>query len=231
MNGKENLDYTILMPCLNEENSLEYCICLAKEGIASLGLRAEILIADNGSTDASVDVARRCGARVVHVEKKGYGAALMGGIKAARGRYVIMGDADGSYDFSSIGGFVQALEAGNALVMGNRFAGGIEPHAMPLSHKVGVRVLSWLARLRFHTGVYDFHCGLRAFEREAALKLGLRCPGMEFASEMIAKFARSGASIAQTPVVLHRDRRGRRPHLRTVRDGLRHLRLILRGVV
>ena len=230
MNEHIHPDYTLLMPCLNEENSLEYCISQAKEGVASLGLHAEILIADNGSTDSSVDIAQRCGARVVHVKEKGYGAALLGGIKAARGRYIIMGDADGSYDFSHIEGFVQALQAGHALVMGDRFAGGIEPHAMPPSHKVGVRVLSWLARLRFHTNVYDFHCGLRAFDREKALALDLQCPGMEFAAEMIAKFAHSGASIAQTPVVLHRDRRERRPHLRTVRDGFRHLWLILRGV-
>ena len=231
MSEKTTPEFTILMPCLNEENSLEYCISLAKQGIASLGLDAEILIADNGSTDGSVGIAQRCGARVVHVEEKGYGAALLGGINAAHGRYIIMGDADGSYDFSQIAGFVQALKAGNALVMGDRFAGGIEPHAMPPSHKVGVRVLSWLARLRFHTDVYDFHCGLRAFDREKALALDLQCPGMEFAAEMIAKFARSGARIAQTPVVLHRDRRGRRPHLRTIRDGFRHLWLILRGVL
>ncbi|MBQ6799316.1 MAG: glycosyltransferase family 2 protein [Oscillospiraceae bacterium] len=221
-------EYTILMPCLNEAVSLPFCIEEAKRGIASLGLNAEILIADNCSADGSADLARSLGARVVTVEEKGYGAALLAGIRAANGTFIIMGDADGSYDFSALAPFVQALQEGNELVMGNRFLGGIEPGAMPWSHRIGVPALSALARLRFRAPVGDFHCGIRAFRREAALALELRCTGMEFATELIAAFARSGATIAEVPAVLRCDRRnGGRPHLRTVRDGLRHLYFIV----
>jgi len=220
-------EVSIVMPCLNEEASLAFCIGEALEAFAGLGIDGEVIIADNGSKDNSVFIARACGARVVNVARRGYGAAVMGGVEAARGRYIIMGDADGSYDFSAIGPFVEALRSGCGLVVGNRFRGGIQPGAMPLSHRIGAPVLSALARWRFKAPVGDFHCGLRAFEREAALSLGLSCPGMEFATEMIARFAGSGAAIAELPAVLRRDRRGGKSHLRTVRDGLRHLYFIL----
>jgi len=220
-------EFTILMPCLNEAVSLPFCIAEAQRGIQLLGADAEILIADNGSSDGSADIARQLGARVIHVERKGYGATLLGGIHAARGTYIIMADSDGSYDFSDLVPFAQALREGNDLVMGNRFQGGIEAGAMPWSHRIGVPLLSALARLRFHAPVGDFHCGIRAFRREAALALNLQCTGMEFATELIAAFARSGATIAEVPAVLRRDRRnGGKPHLRTVRDGLRHLYFI-----
>lgn len=221
------IEFTILMPCLNEAHALVFCIEEAQDCIRRLGLEAEIVIADNGSTDGSPQIAEQMGAEVVSVEQRGYGAALQGGIRAARGRYIIMGDADGNYDFSHLDSFVEKLREGNALVMGNRFWGGIEPGAMSYSHRLGVRLLSALARLRFHVSVGDFHCGLRAFNRECALALKLQCPGMEFATELIARFARSGAKIAEIPTPLRRDLRGGRSHLRTVRDGLRHLYFIL----
>jgi len=184
-------------------------------------------VADNGSTDDSVTIAEASGARVAHIPEKGYGAALIGGIHAALGEYIIMGDSDGSYDFGNLAPFVDALRGGCALVMGNRFKGGIEPGAMPTLHKLGVPVLSWLARMKFRTTVGDFHCGLRGFRREDALALGLSCPGMEFATEIIAAFAKSGARIVEVPTKLRRDRRGKKSHLRTFRDGWRHLRYIL----
>lgn len=218
---------TVLMPCLNEEKSLAFCIEEAKKSTEALGIHAEILIADNGSTDRSCRIADNCGARTVHVMERGYGAALRGGIRAASGKYIVMGDCDGSYDFSHIQSFLDKLDAGYALVVGNRFAGGIEKGAMPFSHRIGVPFLSALARRRFRAPVGDFHCGLRGFDREAALALDLQCDGMEFATEIIARFAESGARICEIPTVLRKDRRGSRSHLRTVRDGLRHLKFIV----
>ncbi len=220
-------ELTFLMPCLNEAETLPFCIGEAQSAIDRLGLSAEILIADNGSGDGSAEIARAHGARVVSVPERGYGAALIGGIRAAEGRFILMGDCDGSYDFAHPDAFLTALRGGAALVVGDRFAGGIEPGAMPRSHKWGVPLLSLLARLRFRCKVRDFHCGLRAFDREAALGLGLSCTGMEFATELIARFALSGAAIAEVPTPLRRDRRSGKPHLRTVRDGFRHLRFIL----
>lgn len=221
-------EFTILMPCLNEAEALPFCIGEAADCIRRLGLDAEILIADNGSTDGSPEIARQHGARVVSVAERGYGAALLGGIRAARGEYIIMGDADGSYDFGRLEPFVSALRRGNALVVGNRFRGGIQPGAMPALHRLGVPALSALARWRFKAPVGDFHCGLRGFHRESALDLDLRCPGMEFATEIIAAFARSGAEICEVPTVLRRDLRSGKPHLRTFRDGWRHLKYIFR---
>lgn len=218
-------EFTILMPCLNEEENIARCIAEAKEYIGRRQLSAEILISDNGSSDRSADIARSMGARVVRVEKIGYGSAVIGGIYAAKGRYIIMGDCDGSYDFSQLDGFVDCLRSGSSLVIGNRF-GGIERGAMPLSHRYfGVPLLSLLGRLRYRVGVSDFHCGIRGFVREKALLLDLKSEGMEFATELIGKFAVSGEEIKEIPVILRC--RGGRSHLRTIPDGLRHLRFII----
>lgn len=220
-------EFTILMPCLNEAKSLAFCIREARSFIDGHGLDAEILIADNGSTDGSQQIAKQNGARVITVPERGYGAALIGGIKAANGKYIIMGDADGSYDFGNLELFVDSLRGGYALVVGNRFRGGIAPHAMPWLHHIGVPMLSMIARWRFHSPIGDFHCGLRAFRKDDALKLGLCCPGMEFATEIIAAFTKSGAKICEVPTVLRRDLRERKSHIRTFRDGFRHLKYIL----
>jgi len=221
------MEFTFLMPCLNEAETLAFCIGEAKSAIGRLQLEAEVLIADNCSTDGSADIAAGCGVRVVSVSERGYGSALIGGIKAAEGKYIIMGDCDGSYDFAHPDLFVQELRRGAKLVMGDRFKGGIEKGAMSFSHKWGIPFLSALARWRFKTDIRDFHCGLRGFDRETALKLNLVCPGMEFATEMIARFAQSGEKIVQVPTSLRCDRRSGRSHLRTVRDGFRHLKFIL----
>lgn len=221
------MEFTFLMPCLNEEATLPFCIHEIQSAIHRLDLFAEILVADNGSVDRSVEVAQNCGARAIHVDQRGYGATLIGGIKAAHGKYIIMGDCDGSYDFAHPDGFVEQLRSGAALVVGDRFTGGIAPGAMPWSHKWGVPLLSALGRWRFRTDVRDFHCGLRAFDKNAALALNLQCPGMEFSTEIIARFAQSGAPIAQIPTPLRKDKRPGKPHLRTLRDGFRHLHYIL----
>lgn len=221
------MEFTILMPCLNEAASIGFCIREAQDTIRRLGLDAEVLIADNGSTDGSPKIAAQCGARVVTVSETGYGAALIGGIKAARGKYIIMGDCDGSYDFGNLSPFVDTLRRGTDLVVGNRFRGGIEKGAMPLSHRFGVPLLSALARWRFKAPIHDFHCGLRGFDREMALKLEPSCPGMEFATEIIATFAMHGAEIMEVPTVLRRDLRQGSSHLRTLRDGWRHLKFIM----
>ena len=221
------MEFTFLMPCLNESETLEFAIKEAASAIERLKLDAEILIADNDSTDHSAEIALRNGVRVTNVKLRGYGSALIGGIRAARGRYIIMGDCDGSYDFAHPDLFVEELRKGAKLVIGDRFKGGIEPGAMPWSHKWGVPFLSALARWRFRTDIRDFHCGLRGFDRETALKLNLVCPGMEFATEMIARFAQSGEMIVQVPTPLRKDKRPGKPHVRTVRDGFRHLKFIL----
>ena len=222
------IEFTILMPCLNEADSLAFCIQEARSCIERLQLEAEILIADNGSSDGSLDIARENGARVISVIERGYGATLRGGIEAARGQYIIMGDSDGSYDFSSLDLFVEGLREGNSLVIGNRFKGGIERGAMPWIHKIGAPVLSTIASIRFKCKVYDFHCGLRAFVREEARNLELTCSGMEFATEIIAKFVMTKAKILEVPTVLRKDKRCTSVrHLRTFRDGFRHLWYIL----
>jgi glycosyltransferase involved in cell wall biosynthesis len=219
---------SVVLPCLDEAETLAACVQAAQEGIASAGLRGEVIVADNGSTDGSAAIARSCHARVVEVPERGYGSALRGGIEAARGEYVIMGDADQSYDFAAIPALVEQLRQGHDLVMGNRFRGGIEPSAMPWSHRViGNPALSWLGRLFFHSPVGDFHCGLRAFRRDAILGLGLTSTGMEFASEMVVKASLQGLRVSELPIILHRDGRSRAPHLRTWRDGWRHLRFML----
>ena len=216
------------MPCLNEAETLAVCIQKAQQAIEKGGLSAEIIVADNGSTDGSQVVAKELGARVVGVARKGYGSALIGGIAAARGRFVVMGDADDSYDFTAIGPLIEKLREGYDLVVGNRFAGGIEPGAMPWSHRwVGNPVLTRISRLFFHSPVHDIHCGLRGFRKDAYEEMRLRATGMEFASEMVIKASLQGMRIAEVPVTLRPDGRSRPPHLRTWRDGWRHLRFML----
>ena len=222
------VELTILMPCLDEAETLARCIDKAQGYLARSGVSGEVVIADNGSRDGSQDIARAHGARVIDIPARGSGAALIGGIRGARGRYVIMGDSDDSYDFSALEGFVDKLRAGNALVMGNRFQGGIMPGAMPRLHRwLGNPVLSFIGRLFFRSPCGDFHCGLRGFEREAILGLDLQAPGMEFASEMVVKATLRGLPMAEVPTVLHPDGRSRPPHLRSWRDGWRHLRFLL----
>ena len=222
------IELTILMPCLNEAATLPVCIRKAKGFLRRTGIAGEILIADNGSNDGSQELARQMGARVIHVDRRGYGSALTAGIEAARGRYVIMGDCDASYDFSKLDLYVNGLRAGADLVMGNRFAGVIEPGAMPVLHRyLGNPVLSGIGRALFQSGCRDFHCGLRGFQRDAILKLGLSTPGMEFASEMVVRASMHGLRIVEVPTTLSPDGRDRPPHLRSWRDGWRHLRLLL----
>jgi glycosyltransferase involved in cell wall biosynthesis len=222
------VEVSVVMPCLNEAETLAACIQKAHRAIESGGLAAEIIVADNGSTDGSQVVARELGARLVPVARKGYGSALIGGIDAAQGAYVVMGDADDSYDFGAIGPLVDKLREGYDLVVGNRFLGGIEPGAMPWLHRwVGNPVLTLISRLFFHTPVGDMHCGLRAFRKDAYEAMRLRATGMEFASEMVIKASLRGMRIAEVPVTLRPDGRSRPPHLRTWRDGWRHLRFML----
>ncbi len=216
------------MPCLNEALTLPGCLREAREVIDKLKIDAEIVVADNGSTDGSQAIATAAGARVVPVEQRGYGHALNAGIQAAQGRYVIMADADGSYDFREAGPMVEALRQGADLVMGNRFAGGIHPGAMPWKNRyIGNPVLSFLGRLFFKIPTRDFHCGLRGGAKAALTGLSLRTGGMEFASEMVIKAALSGLRMVETPVSLRPDGRDRPPHLRPWRDGWRHLRFML----
>ncbi len=222
------LELTILMPCLNEAETLAACIDKAMGYLARSGVRGEVLIADNGSTDGSQDIARSLGARVVPVSRRGYGAALIAGIEAARGRFVIMGDSDDSYDFTSLDPFVEKLREGHQLVMGNRFLGGIAPGAMPPLHRyLGNPVLTAIGRIFFGSPVRDFHCGLRGFDRESILALGLRSTGMEFASEMVVKATVQKLRLIEVPTTLSPDGRSRPPHLRSWRDGWRHLRFLL----
>jgi len=221
------VELTILMPCLNEAETIATCVRKASAFLDRTRIAGEVLIADNGSTDGSQAIARELGARVVAVSQKGYGAALIGGIEAARGRYVIMGDADDSYDFSALDPFVDSLRAGADLVMGNRF-GGIAPNAMPFLHRyLGNPVLSFIGRLFFSIPVRDFHCGLRGFKTESIRGLGLNATGMEFASEMVVRSALQGLMIKEVPTTLRPDGRSRPPHLRTWRDGWRHLKFLL----
>lgn len=221
-------EFSVVMPCLNEAETLETCVCKARAAFARLGLAGEIVVADNGSQDGSPALARRLGARVVEVAEQGYGSALRGGIEASCGRYVIMGDADDSYDFSALEGFVEQLRAGHDLVMGNRFRGGLRPGAMPALHRyLGNPLLSGIGRLFFHSPAGDFHCGLRGFSRAAYARMHLQTTGMEFASEMVIAATLRGMAITEVPIVLHKDGRSRPPHLRSWRDGWRHLRFML----
>lgn len=228
MTDEHACELTILMPCLNEAQTLETCIRKALGYMRRDGIAGEVLIADNGSTDGSQDIARRAGARVVDVPLRGYGAALIHGIRNAKGCFVIMGDSDDSYDFTELGGFVAKLRDGHDLVMGNRFKGGIKPGAMPPLHRyLGNPVLSGVGKLFFRAPCSDFHCGLRGFRRDAILGLDLQAPGMEFASEMVVKATLQKLRIAEVPTTLSPDGRSRPPHLRSWRDGWRHLRFLL----
>lgn len=219
------------MPCLNEAETLAACIRKAQDSLRELGCPGEVLIADNGSKDGSREIAEKLGARVVAIAEKGYGQALRGGVAAARGHWIIMGDADDSYDFSRIGPFVDKLQAGDDLVMGCRMpwgGGAILPGAMPWKHRwIGNPVLSFIGRLFFRCPVTDFHCGLRGFRKEAYEKMDLKTTGMEFASEMVIKATLKGLKISEVPITLHPDGRSRPPHLRSWRDGWRHLRFMM----
>jgi glycosyltransferase involved in cell wall biosynthesis len=225
---EEEIEVSFVMPCLDEAETLEGCIDAAMRCIREHGLQGEVVIADNGSTDGSQEIARRCGARVVDVAERGYGAALMGGFEAARGRFLVMGDADQSYDFGEAFAMIEKLRAGADLVMGSRFLGRIEKGAMPWSHRwIGNPVLSLVGRVFFRSPISDFHCGLRALTKETYKRLGLRTTGMEFASELVVKATAARLRIEEVPIVLHPDGRSRPPHLRSVRDGWRHLRFMM----
>ena len=229
-NDATDLELTILMPCLNEAETLEVCIRKAQGFLERSGIAGEVLISDNGSTDGSQEIAQRLGARVSHAPRRGYGAALINGIENARGRYIIMGDADDSYDFENLQPFVDRLRDGADLVMGNRFRGGIAPGAMPPLHKyLGNPVLSGIGQLFFRPNIGDFHCGLRGFNRDRIRDLDLQTTGMEFASEMVVKstLARPKYRIEEVPTTLKKDGRSRPPHLRSWHDGWRHLRFLL----
>ncbi len=229
--NQPQVELSIVMPCLNEAETLGRCVEKAQRSLAALKLSGEVVVADNGSSDGSQQIAERLGARVVHVVEKGYGSALRGGIRAARGKWIIMGDADDSYDFSDLAAFVERLRAGDELVMGCRMpAGGgrIMPGAMPWKHRwIGNPVLSFIGRLFFHCPAHDFHCGLRGFAKEAYARMDLQTTGMEFASEMVIKATMRGLRIGEVPITLYKDGRGRPPHLRSWRDGWRHLRFML----
>jgi glycosyltransferase involved in cell wall biosynthesis len=224
----QNLELSIVMPCLNEAETLAICISKAQSFLTNNTIIGEIIIADNGSTDGSINIALSHKARVVNVAKKGYGSALKAGIKAANGSYIIMGDADDSYDFTNLMPYVSALREGHDLVMGNRFKGGIAKGAMPFLHKyLGNPVLSFIGRLFFKINIRDFHCGLRGFSKSAYLKMNLKTTGMEFASEMVVKSKLNDLVIIEVPTKLHKDGRTRKPHLKTWSDGWRHLRFLM----
>ena len=226
--ARGGVDVSVVIPCLNEANSIGICVSKAMEAFRAAGLRGEVVVADNGSTDGSMEVAQKLGARVARAEARGYGAALRAGIAAAQGTFIVMGDADDSYDFSDVPRFVEKWRQGNDVVMGNRFRGEIKPGAMPWHHKyVGNPALSSLLNLFFRTGIGDSHCGMRGFTRAVYERMDLRSTGMEFASEFVIKAAQLGAKMAEIPITLWPDKRGRPPHLRSFRDGWRHLRFML----
>jgi glycosyltransferase involved in cell wall biosynthesis len=224
----EPIELSVIMPCLNEEETLATCIRKAQRAIADAHIAGEVIVADNGSTDRSIEIAEQLGARLVRVNAKGYGNALMGGIAASRGKFIVMGDADDSYDFGHIPRFMEQLRRGSDLVIGNRFRGGIQKGAMPALHRyLGNPILTKVGRVMFRSSAGDFHCGLRAFRKDAYERMGLRTTGMEFASEMVVKAALFKMRIAEVPTTLSPDGRSRPPHLRTWRDGWRHLRFLL----
>jgi glycosyltransferase involved in cell wall biosynthesis len=224
----QNIELSIVMPCLNEAETLAICITKAQSFIDTNAIKGEVVIADNGSTDGSIAIAKSLKAEVVNAEQKGYGSALKAGIEAANGKYIIMGDADDSYDFNTLMLYVTELRSGKDLVMGNRFKGGIEKGAMPFLHKyLGNPVLSFIGRLFFKINIGDFHCGLRGFSKSAYNQMNLKTSGMEFASEMVVKSKLNNLSIAEVPTKLYKDGRTRAPHLKTWSDGWRHLRFLM----
>lgn len=224
----EPLEVSVVMPCLNEERTVGRCVEKALQTLQRLGIRGEVLVVDNGSSDGSVAAARQAGARVVEHPQRGYGNALRRGFDESRGRWIVMGDCDESYDFGEVGRFVERLRGGAELVMGNRLGGEIKPGAMPWLHRwIGNPGLTWFLNLLYRTGVSDAHCGLRGFSREACRRMNLRMPGMELASEMVIKASKAGLRIEEIPITLWPDGRGRPPHLRSFRDGWRHLRFML----
>src|SRR2546421_1890975 len=225
---QDRMELSVVMPCLNEAETLATCIRKARETLERHQISGEVIVADNGSTDGSQEIARNSGARIIQVESKGYGSALLGGVAAAQGRFVIMADADDSYDFGDIPAFLEKLRAGADLVMGNRFMGGIKPDAMPPLHRyLGNPVLTAIGRMLFRAPCGDFHCGMRGFRETAYQRMRLRTTGMEFASEMVVKAALLKMNIAEVPTTLSPDGRSRSPHLRTWHDGWRHLRFLL----
>lgn len=224
----DTLELSIVLPCLNEERTVGICVGKAMNFLSGHGIHGEVVIADNGSSDRSVEIASELGAKVIHIEKKGYGSALQGGIEAAQGKYIIMADSDDSYDLENLMPFVEKLREGYELVMGNRFKGGIRKGAMPWHHRyIGNPVLSFIGRLFFHTPAKDFHCGLRGFAKEAAMRMNLQTTGMEFASEIVIKASILGMKVCEVPTTLSPDGRDRPPHLNSFRDGWRHLRFLL----
>jgi glycosyltransferase involved in cell wall biosynthesis len=227
-NAGQPVELSVVMPCLNEQETVAVCVRKAISALRTAGIPGEVIVADNGSTDGSVELAQAEGARVVNIEQKGYGSALKGGILAARGKYVLMADSDDSYDFSHAPRFVQQLRTGSDLVMGNRFQGGISDQAMPFLHRyLGNPVLSGIGRLFFGSPCGDFHCGMRGFRRDSFLRMDIRSTGMEFASEMVVKATLMRMKVSEVPTTLNPDGRNRPPHLRTWRDGWRHLRFLL----
>jgi len=224
----EQVELSVVMPCLNERETVGVCVRKAIATLQQAGISGEVIVADNGSTDGSVEIARAAGARVVNVAEKGYGNALKGGVLAACGEYVLMADSDDSYDFTHIPRFMKQLRAGSDLVMGNRFSGGIAHHAMPFLHRyLGNPVLTGIGRLFFGSTCRDFHCGMRAFRKDSFLRMDIRSTGMEFASEMVVKGSLLRMKVSEVPTTLSPDGRSHPPHLRTWRDGWRHLRFLL----
>lgn len=227
----EDLELSIIMPCLNEEETIEICIKKAQKYLEKNKILGEVLIIDNGSTDSSVQIATQLGARVVKEENKGYGSALIKGTNSAKGKYVIMGDCDDSYNFEELDDFLTKLNEGYDLVMGNRFSGKIEKGAMSFSHQyIGNPILSGIARKLYKTQIGDFHCGLRGYLRESILDLNLKQPGMEYASEMVVESVKNSLKIAEVPITLYKDGRTKKSHLRTVRDGMRHLIYLIKNI-
>jgi len=223
-----DLELSVVIPCLNEARTIAVCIQRALDAMRQYGIAGEVVVSDNGSTDDSIRVATAAGARVVNCPTRGYGAAIAWGFRHARGRYFVMGDADQSYDFGLVPRFVEAARAGASFVMGSRLRGTIEPGAMPTLHRyLGTPVLTWILNVLFGTRISDCNCGMRLIERNTFFTLGVVSPGMEFASEMVVKAAVVGVAITEVPIDFYKDRRDRRPHLRSFRDGWRHLRLLL----
>jgi len=227
MQNKESVELTILMPCLNEEKTIGECIRQARQFLDRSKITGEILIADNGSSDKSVEIAKAAGARVVTEAEKGYGMALRRGLASAKGKYIILGDCDLTYDFLNLNDFLLAFNQGYDIIIGNRLHVVLDFKVMSLSHQIGVRFLSFIGRKRYGIEVRDFHCGLRGISRSALERVDFSTSGMEFATEFLAKGARAGLKIKQIPVTLHASVKGRKSHLRTIPDGIRHLRFMM----